>query len=206
MTDQQPPTSAGIKPGQMIIGGHLPDPPLPEDHPSVGYNMNHVMLRIRDPARSLPFYIDLMGMRTISTANGGPFTNYYLGYPRTPEHRADLKTFSAETAKRLPFTPGLLELKHVHGGEKAKDGHYSNGNKAPNLGFGHLGFTVPDVKEALERLEAAGVKVFKPLEEANRASIPLSDWEAEQGIGVGEPHENYKGILRKIGFVYDPVS
>jgi lactoylglutathione lyase len=160
--------------------------------------MKHVMLQIRDPARSLPFYIDLMGMRTIFTANRGPFTNYYLSYPRTPEHRADLKMFSAETAKQLPLTPGVLELKHVHGGEKANDGHYSNGNVAPNLGFGHLGFTVPDVTEALERLEAAGVKVCKPLEEANRASTPLSDWEAEQGIGVGESH--------KIGFVYDPVS
>lgn len=195
--------------GKLIVGGHYPNAPLPEDHVTVGNKFNHIMIRIRDPVKSLHFYRDLMGMRTVFTINGGPFTNYYLGFPHTAEHRKDLEAFSAETAKNLPFTPGLLELKHIHGAENMPDDYYCNGNTPPSLGFGHLGFTVANVPETVQRLEDAGVKFFKPLGVANRATIPLSDWEAERGVGVGDEdsiHDVYKHILRKIAFVHDPVS
>lgn len=39
--------------------------PLPNDHPTIGFQLNHLMLRIRDPKPSPKFYTDLMGMRQI---------------------------------------------------------------------------------------------------------------------------------------------
>lgn len=76
----------------------------------------------------------------------------------------------------------------------------------PTWGFGHLSLTVPDVGKAFKLLEAAVVEVYKPLEEANRASVPLSNWEDERGIGTGEPHENYKSIVQKIASLRGLVS
>lgn len=158
------------------------------------------------------FYITLMGMRTVFTLNVGPFTIYYLGYPQTDEHRADIPKFGLDTAMNLQSTLGLLELYHVHGSEKQADGYYQTGNSPPNLGFGHLGFTVPDVKGALDRLKAEGVEVVKDLGVVSLRSIPISEWENENGVGTEdlgtdtEIHHEYKKVFGKIAFVRDPVS
>jgi len=186
------------------------DPPLPRDDPTIGYKLNHFMLRIRDPAISIPFYVDLMGMRTVFTMNVGPFTIYYLGYPQTDEHRADLPKFGADTAGMLQHTLGLLELYHVHGSEKQEPGYYSTGNEPGKLGFGHLGFTVPSVPKALERMREAGVEIVKDLGVCTKESIPISEWENERGVGVevkgteSEIHPNYASVFGRIAFVKDP--
>jgi len=207
--DSQSTTSDSPSPfkhGDFCPNGAQNDPPLREDDPTIGYKLNHFMLRIRDPEVSMRFYVELMGMRTVFTLNVGPFTIYYLGYPQSEEHRADLPKFGLDTAMNLQHTLGLLELYHVHGSEKQPEGYYSTGNTPPNLGFGHLGFTVPDVPKALERLKAAGVKIVKDLGVSTKESIPLSDWEANKGVGQGTIHDNYKAVFDKIAFVQDPVS
>ncbi|KAH7009590.1 Glyoxalase/Bleomycin resistance protein/Dihydroxybiphenyl dioxygenase [Ilyonectria destructans] len=190
--------------GALLPGGTRPEESLPENNPTTGYRLNHFMLRIRDPKATLHFYIDLMGMRTVFTMNAGPMTIYYLGYPQTPEHRADPAKFSRDTCAQLPFTLGLLELFHIHGSEKSEEGYHSTGNTPPALGFGHLGFTVPDVPAAVKRLETAGVSVFKSLGEASKESIPINSWEVEKGIGAGEVHPFFKAGFENIAFVRDP--
>ncbi|KAF5023032.1 hypothetical protein F66182_4916 [Fusarium sp. NRRL 66182] len=197
------------EPGQFHPGGHYDDPELPESSPTIGYRLNHFMLRIRDPQKTLHFYIDLMGMRTVFTMNTGPFTIYYLGFPRTEADRADLKQWSRSTAsfETIVQTPGLLELKHIHGSERsAEQGGYeiSNGNTAPALGFGHLGFTVPDVQATVARLRAAGVTVVKELGYSGRDSIPLTEWEKGRGVGTEEMVDSYKKTLEKVACVIDP--
>ncbi|KAJ5674771.1 uncharacterized protein N7477_004705 [Penicillium maclennaniae] len=72
------------------------------------------------------------------------------------------------------------------------------------MGFGHLGFSVPDVSQAVERMRAAGVKIFKELDTAEREHIPLTKWEEERGVGVGELHPNYKQGFSEVAFVQDP--
>ncbi|KAK6543367.1 hypothetical protein TWF694_000116 [Orbilia ellipsospora] len=192
-------------PGQFLPAGNNSDPPLPASSPTLSYRLNHLMLRIRDPTASLNFYINLLGMRTIFTMNTGPFTIYYLGYPPTPLPTPQShQTWAEETCKNLPHTLGLLELYHVHGSEKQEPGYYHTGNDAPYLGFGQVGFTVPNVKEALERLKEGGVKVLKDLGVSSRESVPLSEWEAVRGVGLGEVHEGYRKILEQIAFVADP--
>jgi lactoylglutathione lyase len=194
--------------GAFIPGGHGTDPPLAETDPTVGYKLNHFMLRIRDPKPTLHFYIDLMGMRTVFSMNAGPFTIFYLGYPQTEEHRADPAKFARETVPpAMTHTLGLLELYHLHGSEDdEKEFRISTGNTPPHLGFGHLGFTVPDVPAAVERLRKAGVKIVKELGVGTKESVPISKWEDEIGIATGELHANYKHIYEQIAFVEDPVS
>ncbi|KAF5706656.1 lactoylglutathione lyase [Fusarium globosum] len=174
-----------------------------------GYKLNHFMMRIRDPKKSMEFYTKLMGMRTVFVLNAGPFTVYYLGYPQTDEHRVDLTKFAIDTITNLPHTLGLLELFHIHGSEKQQSGFYSTGNTPPNLGFGHLGFTVPNVSQALMRLRAQGVPVLKDIGPCE-APILISDWEKQRGVGVSvkgtdsELHPGYAKLLEQIAFIQDP--
>ncbi|KAJ5913733.1 hypothetical protein N7504_002616 [Penicillium tannophilum] len=190
--------------GEYLINGDKTESPLLPDNPTAGFKMNHMMMRIQDPARSLPFYVDLLGMRTVFTMNTGPFTIYYLGYPQTPEHQQDLTKFGEDTLANLVHTLGLLELYHIHGTENEPAGLYSTGNQPPNLGLGHLGFTVPDVPKTLKYLRSNGVEIEKDLGVATRESIPLSRWEAQRGIGLGAVHPAYKRIFEQIAFVKDP--
>ena len=54
----------------------------------------------------------------------------------------------------------MLELTHNWGTETDKDFKHHNGNSKPQ-GFGHIGFSVPNVYEASNRFEKLGVKFVK---------------------------------------------
>jgi lactoylglutathione lyase len=54
----------------------------------------------------------------------------------------------------------MLELTHNWGTENDPDFSYHDGNAQPQ-GFGHIGFSVPDVYQACERLEQLGVEFVK---------------------------------------------
>ncbi|KAJ6096529.1 hypothetical protein N7486_007275 [Penicillium sp. IBT 16267x] len=200
-----PPSEAGA----FTPGGPTTtfNPPL--DRATKDYRLNHLALRITDPARSLHFYIDLLGMRVVFNMNAGPFTIYYLGHP-PPDTDTDTEGGVekwAETTSQMPVltrTSGLLELFHVHGTEDGEDVVVSNGNVPPHLGFSHLGFTVPDVGAAVERLRGAGVEILKEPGVCTRESVPLSEWEAERGVGRGEIHANYAWFFEKFAMVADP--
>lgn len=157
--------------------------------------------------------------------NAGPFTMYYLGYPpssSSTSDRADDDDGSKEAAEEdlqnwatttssletLTQTPGLLELYHIHGTEKStSDGgiDLSTGNEVPNLGFGHVGFTVPDVPAAVERLRGNGVRVYKELGDLRKEKVPISEWEVGRGVGVEGIHGNYERFWGQIAYVLDPV-
>jgi lactoylglutathione lyase len=200
MTSNSFPTTPQNKEGHFSPGGPTPTfnpPPTPSTQ---NYRLNHLAIRIKDPSRSLHFYVDLLGMRVIFTMNAGPFAIYYLGHPPPGE---DLDAWAKKTSE-IPVmtrTSGLLELYHVHGTEEV-----STGNVPPYLGFAHLGFTVPDVRAAVERLRGDGVRILKDLGVCERGDIPLSEWEEERGVGEGEIHENYAWFFEKFAMVADPVS
>lgn len=198
------------EPGVFSPGGPsktLNPPPTPA---TSNYRLNHLAIRVKDPSRSLHFYVDLLGMRIIFTMNAGPFTIYYLGHPPPDTKPEDLHSW-AESTSQIPVmtrTSGLLELYHVHGTEGlgGEEGEVCTGNVPPNLGFAHLGFTVPDVRLAVERLRGAGVRVLKDVGVCERGDVPLSGWEEGKGVGVGEIHGNYRWFFEKFAMVADPVS
>ncbi|KAJ5627151.1 hypothetical protein N7528_004578 [Penicillium herquei] len=204
------------KEGLFSPGGPTPtfNPPT-LDAATKNYHLNHLAIRITEPARSLHFYIDLLGMRVIFSMNAGPFTIYYLGHPPPETQDGEVGKWAGETAEIpvLMRTKGLLELYHVHGTENGigESGSsidervtVSNGNVPPHLGFAHLGFTVPDVGRAVERLRGAGVTILKEPGVCSRESVPLSEWEAGRGVGMGEIHEDYAWFFEKFAMVADP--
>ncbi|CAI7634057.1 unnamed protein product [Penicillium discolor] len=194
--------------GHFNAAPSLNPPPTPA---TKDYKLNHLALRIQDPSRSLHFYINLLGMRVIFTMNAGPFTIYYLGHPPADAKTEEDITAWAKSTSEIPVmtkTSGLLELYHVHGTENAGadggGGGVSTGNVPPHLGFAHLGFTVPDVSAAVQRLREGGVRILKDVGVCSRETVPLSGWEEERGIGCGEIHANYAWFFEKFAMVSDP--
>ncbi|KAI8939389.1 hypothetical protein NX059_003172 [Plenodomus lindquistii] len=182
-----PNTNPNQPPGPYEIGKHIIPPPRPSSPTTAEYRLNHLMIRIKDPKKSLEFYCDCMGMHVVFIFNAGPWTIYYLG-PR------DVGMSTLGTSK------GLLELYHIPADNSTP---YVSGNdyNQPGIGFGHIGFTVPDVGAALERASAHGYEVIKPVGEAEESQMGIP-----KGIdgGFGNVAEGYKGVFRQLGFVRDP--
>lgn len=206
-------TSQNVPASTLPVGVHTPggarkEAPLLETAPTLGYRFNHMMIRIQDPEPTVHFYVDLMGMRTVFAINTGPLTVYYLGYPQTDEHRADPAAFARDIADHSVMTQtlGLLELCHYHGSENQPKGYISSGNNPPHLGFNHLGFTVPSVPEAVERLRNAGVRIVKDYGQGPVEGIPTTTWERQQGVATDALAEGFFSIVKQVAFVEDPVS
>lgn len=164
-------------------GVHITPPPRPSSPETTGFHLNHLMLRIKDPAASLRFYNDCLGLHTVFIFNTGAWTIYYLG-PR------DSGLHNLGTSK------GLLELYHVPDDQNKA---YRNGNENGGEGFGHLGFTVPDVEKALKRVEEFGFKIIKPLGEDKVAQMGVAE-----GIKEDQVAEGYRHVFRQLAFVQDP--
>ena len=119
--------------------------------------LNQTMLRIKDPAQSIPFYQDVLGMTLIEKFDFPEmeFALYFMGYPSEA-----IPQDPASRAKWLFDQPALLELTHNYGTEDDPDFEHHNGNSEPR-GFGHIGISVPDVYAASERFESLGVPFIK---------------------------------------------
>ncbi|KAL2209253.1 lactoylglutathione lyase [Sarocladium strictum] len=194
--------------GKVLQGGTEPQEALTDTDPTNGYRFNHVMIRIKDPEATLNFYCKLMGMRVIWVLNTGPFTGYYLGYPQTPEHRADPLKFAQDTSlhSTLCSTAGLLELCHYHGSEHLPGQYVNPGHRPPHVGFHHLGFTVPDVKATVQRLKAAGVKVFKDVGVEETDDFPVTKWDRHvKGLANDDDLDlKFLKLQAQFAFVEDP--
>lgn len=179
--------SPAAAPGERIIAKSLH-----ESHTTNGYCLNHTMLRIKDPDTSLRFYIDFMGMSLVFTMNAGPFTAYYLAYPFPKD------TSPEDIAKSTSSRAGLLELVYVH---ETTSGTNSTSycNEQGIVGFGHLGFCVPDVQETLQRATKAGWKVVKHSSDVSVKSMALPDAIPDDAF-----HPNFVAIYNQIGFISDP--
>lgn len=139
-----------------------------EKHPSIeahvppetsGFRLNHTMLRIKDPQRSLAFYSHVFGMRLLRKLDFPEmqFTLYFLArleeedkVPEDPGERT-LWTFSQRS---------ILELTHNWGSEDKADFAYHDGNAEPQ-GFGHICFAVPDLSTAVHWLDNNDVEFVK---------------------------------------------
>lgn len=124
-----------------------------------GFVFNQTMLRIKDPARSLPFYQHVLGMTLVKEIPFPEmkFTLFFLGYVGSADELPD------DEEGRLHFAfsqPAMLELTHNWGTEDETGEVYHSGNNDPR-GFGHIGLAVPDVDDACKRFEALGVEFVK---------------------------------------------
>jgi len=142
-----------------MIHDHIQERYLPQPDETRGYVFNQTMLRVKDPAVSVAFYRNVMGMQLVKTVPFAAFsfTLYFLGYI---DNAADYPG-STEARFRHAFgQPAMLELTHNWGTEDQPGPVYHDGNAAPQ-GFGHIGFGVPDVEAACARFERLGVPFVK---------------------------------------------
>ena len=104
------------------------------------------MMRVKEPKRSLDFYINILGMELIEHIDFPQykFSLYFVGYLPTGMTRGDMPPVGQrhELASTLP---GLIELTHNHGTETEEGPAYHTGNNYNNCngGFGHIGVTLP---------------------------------------------------------------
>lgn len=121
------------------------------------FNFSQTMLRIKDPANTIPFY-EALGMTVVRSKNYGDFSNYFLASSSNVEDEFDYAALSDEEAKANMtdmFGP-VLELTHNHGTEKDDDFKHHTGNEDGRQGFGHIGFLVDDVYEACDDIRKMG--------------------------------------------------
>ncbi len=124
-----------------------------------GFRLNHSMLRVKDPERSLAFYSRVFGMRLLRKLDFPEldFSLYFLAA------LDDGEAVPEDTDERTRWTfsqRGILELTHNWGTERDPDFHYHDGNSEPQ-GFGHICFAVPDLDAAVRWLDANEVPFVK---------------------------------------------
>ena len=137
-----------------------------------GYILNQVMFRIKDPEKSLDFYINTLGMTLLEKYDfpDGEFSLYFLAYHDAeadgpiPENPIEKKAYI------LKLNRAIIELTHNWGTENDASFSYHNGNSEPK-GFGHIGVCVPDVYKASERFEKLGVTFVKKPDEGRMPGL-----------------------------------
>ncbi len=135
------------------------------DQETIKYRLNHTMLRVKDPVKSVDFYTRVMGMKLLRKIDfpAAKFSLYFLGSFDQHEVK-DIPETDEERRSWVLAQKSILELTHNYGTESDNNFSYHHGNSEPR-GFGHIAFRVPDVQKACERFEKMGV-VFqkKPME------------------------------------------
>lgn len=128
--------------------------------PTREYTLTHTMIRVADPARSLEFYRDILGMGLVAQLDfpEGKFSLYFL--------QAAGNGAPARTLDEVFSRPGLLELTHNWDDE----GPMHNGNTDPK-GYGHICMAVPDIAAACARMERKGVPFVKRPDEGGMKGI-----------------------------------
>ncbi|KAI4838261.1 glyoxalase I [Plasmodium brasilianum] len=161
-------------------------------------NFSQTMIRIKNPKKSLYFYIHLLGMKLIHIKHNSDFSLYFLksSYLNDENELNDHKKIGKEPTQeeynfeilrnsyqsnedyenfKMSWEP-VLELTHNHGTENNDNFSYHNGNTEPR-GFGHIGFLVNDLEGYCKELENLNIPFKKKVHE---------------------------GIMNNIAFVYDP--
>jgi len=132
------------------------------------------MLRIKDPAKSLHFYRDLMGMTLVDKLDFPQysFALYFLSTLPAGE-TLDVTPGTQEAHDKLWSMEGVaLELTHNYGTEEKDDFRYYPGNQERD-GFGHMAFNC-NPNTATEKLLKAGVSFKKKPEEGRMKGIAFA--------------------------------
>lgn len=148
-----------------------------ENHPGVqpptreseGFRLNHSMLRIKDPEKSLAFYTHVLGMTVLRRLDFEEmqFSLYFLTC--LPRDNAVPENQSERTVWTFSQT-GILELTHNWGTENQADFAYHDGNAQPQ-GFGHICISVPDLDTAIAWFDKNDVTYVKRPEQGKMRDV-----------------------------------
>lgn len=135
------------------------------------------MIRTADPAKTLPFYTDVLGMTLIDKLDFPQYKFSVYFVATLPEgEKYDLTPGTQEAHDYLWTMEGTaLELTHNHGTEE-KGGDfkgYHPGN-AERDGFGHIAVSCDDVYAACAELEKAGISFKKKPDEGRMKGLAFA--------------------------------
>jgi lactoylglutathione lyase len=141
------------------------------DQETMNYRLNHTMLRVKNPVKSVDFYTRVMGMKLLRKIDfpAAKFSLYFLGSFDQNEVK-DIPETDEERRSWVLAQKSILELTHNYGTETDNNFSYHHGNSEPR-GFGHIAFRVPDVQKACERFEKMGVVFQKKPSEGKMSNI-----------------------------------
>lgn len=149
----------------------------PEIYNLSSNRMNHTMVRIKDPIKSLKFYKDILGMKLYSKRDfpDAKFTLYFLGYEHDP-----LYIEGKENRVEQAYRQSIIELTHNWGTENddSFEGYYIFGKDDSIIGFDHFSISLKDSTTFIKELESKNVKFL----EKNIDSATISDpdgWKVE---------------------------
>ncbi|QLL31059.1 hypothetical protein HG536_0A08760 [Torulaspora globosa] len=131
--------------------------------------VNHTCVRVKNPARSIEFYQKHFGMTLLGSKDfpDMKFSLHFLTFPK--------EVGKTEQGQPEIFgTSGVLELTHNWGSENDPEFRVNNGNQEPHRGFGHICFSVADIKKTCERLEAEGVSFKKRMADGRQKDIAFA--------------------------------
>lgn len=142
------------------------NPPTSETR---GFRLNHTMLRVKDPEKSLAFYTHVMGMTVLRRLDFEEmqFSLYFLTNV-SPDHQ-----IPESRPERTVWTfsqTGVLELTHNWGTEHQNNFAYHDGNAEPQ-GFGHICMSVPDLDAAIAWFDANAVTYVKRPEQGKMRDV-----------------------------------
>lgn len=158
-------------------------------------NFSQTMLRIKDPEKSLQFYINILGMHLVHIKRNEGFTLYFLSstYINSSNKKESSTMIQTQSEKPFQFSSlqneestiyegneayenfkrswsPVLELTHNHGTEKDISFSYHNGNTNPR-GFGHIGFLVDNLESYCKELEVLQIPFKKKMHEGKMNNI-----------------------------------
>lgn len=166
--------------------------PRPDDA-SRGFVLNHSMLRVKDPQRSLDFYTRIFGMRLLRQLDFPEmkFTLLFLHRPGEDGPPPD------DVGERTEWTfsqRGILELTHNWGTEDDAAFAYHDGNAQPQ-GFGHICFAVPDLDAAVAWFDENRVTFVKRPDQGKMKDVAFVKDPDGYWIEIVEP-ARLKGLGR----------
>src|SRR5215831_3733909 len=111
----------------------------------------HTMLRVRDLATALDFFVGKLGLRELRRKDNeaGRFTLVFLGAPSDEEEGGPEVELTYNWDQKEPYPTGRF--------------------------FGHLAYEVDDIYATCERLRAAGVAILRPPRDGHMAFIKSPD-------------------------------
>jgi lactoylglutathione lyase len=121
----------------------------------------HTMLRVRDLATALDFFVAKLGLRERSRRDNdaGRFTLVFLGADSDEEGGPEVElTYNWD--QKEPYPTGRF--------------------------FGHLAYEVDDIYATCERLRAAGVAILRPPRDGHMAFIKSPDGHSVEILQRGE--------------------
>ena len=136
---------------------------------SLGFTLNHTMLRVKDPAVALDFYSRVMGMRVLRKLDF-PEMKFSLYFLARVDDTSDVPEDTGERTAWTFSQRGILELTHNWGTESDADFKYHDGNAQPQ-GFGHICFSVPDLAAAVSWFDENKVVYVKRPEQGKMRDV-----------------------------------